>query len=272
MRATWLRTISLALLFFAASPAMPGQSLTLSSGKTVEILAVGPLQSTHGWSSLMLKYRTLVSLSDLAALREEVDEIWQRFVVDAERGGYGSAIISANEPETGLVVTTNKSYNFVFEKQDGSWRTLESKERAQAKLDPEFMKEFIDRLDWAYEHHAINAALLYMANDWTITAVNSDPNGPGPQVMDRAKFVAVTNSIFAATTAHQHHREITNVTISNGGMAARVESRETETATVNGRELTTSGSTIDTFELRGQVMLWTKSTTLIEKQTETRSD
>jgi hypothetical protein len=90
--------------------------------------------------------------------------------------------------------------------------------------------------------------------------------------MDRAKFVAITNATFAAATAHQHHREITKVTISNGGAAARVESRESETATVNGREVATSGPSIDTFELHGNVMLWTKSTTLIEKQTDTRSD
>ena len=272
MRAHWLQTISLALVLLVGSSAMAGQSLTLGSGKRIEILEVARLQSTQGLSGLMLKYRTSVPLGELATLRKEADEIWQRFVVDVERGGYGLAIISANEPETDAVVTTNKSYGFVFEKRDGSWRTLESKGRAQARLDPEFMKEFMDRLDWTYEHHALNAALLYMANDWTVTVSTPNPDGPGPQVMDRAKFVAITNATFAATTAHQHHREITKVTISNGGAAARVESRETETATDNGRELTTSGLSIDTFELHGNVMLWTKSTTLIEKQTDTRSD
>jgi hypothetical protein len=90
--------------------------------------------------------------------------------------------------------------------------------------------------------------------------------------MDRAKFMDFTNAMFAHMTAHRHHREITRIAISDGGAAARVESRESETTTVNGHELSTTGPTIDTFELRGDIVLWTKSTTLIEKQTDTRSD
>jgi len=267
----WTSSAAVALMLVVAQPASAGP-LTLGSGKTVEILAVGPMQSTHGWSCLMLKYQTQVPLADMAGLRKEVDEIWQRFVVDAERGKYECAIISANEPPTGGIVTHNQGDNFGFDKKDGSWRTHETKERAGAKLDPNFMREFMDRLDWAYEHHELNASLLYMADDWTVTGDTAEPNGPGPQTMDRAQFMQVTNAMFTHMTAHQHHREITKITIADGGTAARVESRESETATVNGREISTSGPTVDTFELRGDVMLWTKSTTLIEKRSETRSD
>src|ERR1700730_2567917 len=119
-RMNWI--LSAALLLMSWSGALAGQPLTLGSGSSVEILAVGPLQSTQGWSGVMLKYRTLVPLNDVPALRKEADEIWDRFVVDVERGGHRTAVISANAPAKGSLVATGNSYNFVFEKRDGSWR------------------------------------------------------------------------------------------------------------------------------------------------------
>src|ERR1700676_3427840 len=108
----WLGSLFATLLLIGAPPAIAGP-LTLGSGKTVEILEMGPLYLASGASALMLKYRTEIPLADLPTLRKEVDEIWQRFVVDAEHGGYQSAVISANEPPTGFIVTHNSGYNFV---------------------------------------------------------------------------------------------------------------------------------------------------------------
>ena len=220
----------------------------------------------------MLKYRTSLPLSDMPALRKEVDEIWDRFVMDVEHGGYKTAIISANEPPKGLIVTENNSYNFVFEKKDESWRTLESNERAQAKLDPDFVKAFVDRVDTALEHNTMNALLLYMANDWTITIVNPGGGTSASQTIDRMNFVSVTYQTFAAASSRRHHREIVDISIAEGGAAAQVESRETEEITVKDQQVAGVERSTDTFELRDNVMLWTKSTSVIESETQTRSN
>jgi hypothetical protein len=47
--------------------------------------------------------------------------------VDAENGKFTSAIVSANEKPTGLILKSSKGYNFVYEKRtDGQWRCLEN--------------------------------------------------------------------------------------------------------------------------------------------------
>lgn len=259
--------VSAALLL--ALPASAEQLLKLGSGTSVEILAGGPLQSAAGWSALMLKYRTQIPLTDVPTLRKEVDEVWDRFVVDAERGGYDNALISANGPETGSVITTNKSFNFVFQKKDRVWRTLETKDRANAKLDAAFVREFVDRVDWLLIHNEINAALLYLANDWTATVTDLTKSPPSPQTIDRMTFATVTHATLSAATHHQHHRDIIDISINEATDSARVESRETEEVTINGRQIAGVEHSIDIFELRGDVMVWAKTTSVIEKRTET---
>jgi hypothetical protein len=271
--------LAVAVVLLSWSETSVAQPLTLGSGKSVEILGVGPLLSAQGESALMLRYRTLLPLKDVSTLRKEVDEIWERFVVDAERGHYQMAFITANEPTKGFIITWGNSFGFAFEKKDGSWRTHESKERALAKLDPTFMREFVDRLDTAIEHNNMNALLLYMADDWTITSTNPGENAPAPQTMDRLKYAAITHATLAAATRHQHHREIISVSIAEGGTNGRVESREISEVTIKERHIAIVERQIaiverstDTFEMRGNVMLWTKSISVVEKQTETRSN
>ncbi len=154
-------------------------------------------------------------------------------------------------------------------KKDGSWRTLESPERARAKLDSDFIKEFMGRLDSAYEHDNMNALLLYMANDWNMTVINPSGSGPAKQTLDRMKFVTVSHATLAAATSRKHHSEIVNISIDEGRTVARVESRETNDATINGRHVAVVERLTDIFELRDDVMLWTKSTDTIEKLTTT---
>jgi len=258
--------LAAAVLLLSRSETIVAQPLTLGSGKSVEILGGGPVVSTRGESALVLKYRTLLPLKDVATLRKEVDEIWERFVVDAERGHYQMAVISANEPAKGFIITWGNSFGFVFEKKDGSWRTLESKERALAKLDPSFMREFVDRLDTAAEHNNINALLLYMADDWTGASTSSG------QTMDRSKYAASIHATLAAATRLQHHREIISVSIAEGGTAACVESRETSEVTIKEQQIALVERSTDMFELRDNVMLWTKSISAVEKRTDTRSN
>jgi hypothetical protein len=261
-----------ALLVASGSAALAGQSLTLGSGQSIEILSVGPLQSPHGWSALVVKYRTAIAPSDSLPLREEADAIWDRFVAGTVTTGQQFAIISAIQTDNRPSAATGNSDDFIFEKQDGSWRTHESKERAQAKLDAAFVRQFTDRIDYAFEYNEMNALLLYMANDWTVTIAN--PNGPGsaPETLDRLKFVNVSHAAFAAASARRHRREIGRISIGGGGSVAEVESREIEEITVNGRQVSSVERSTDTFELRGDVMVWVKSTSVVEKQTETKSN
>jgi len=78
----------------------------------------------------MLKYETDLKISDTDALRKEVDEIFAVLKVDAENGQFRSAIVSANEKPTGLILKNSKGYNFVYEKRsDGQWHCLDDDKR-----------------------------------------------------------------------------------------------------------------------------------------------
>lgn len=55
------------------------------------------------------------------------EEIWAAFRSDAERANVKNAIISANEPRQGFIITTNRWRNFVFKRSaDGSWSRIDA--------------------------------------------------------------------------------------------------------------------------------------------------
>ncbi len=262
----YLRWFGPLLALFIAAPAVAGE-VRLNSGKSVDVFAVGPMYFTSGETALMLKYRTLLSIEDIASLRKEVDEIWERFVVDAEKANYVSAIVSANTSEHGFIVTKSKSYNFVFEKIGGTWRTLEAKDRT--KLDAHFVHEFVDRVDWAYSHNNVNAYLLYLADDWLGTLTNPfDPRTS--RSFGRLEHAALTRAALAKTKEFTQHREILDINVDDGGVRALVKSHSTEHGVFNDRELTLEEGLTDTVELRGEIMLITNTVGIIEKQTKTR--
>ena len=68
-------------------------------------------------------------LEDQEQLRKEVEEVWQAFRVDVEQAGLKAAIISVHEPpKRVLIVSTNKSYNFVIQKSaEGKWEFLDDR-------------------------------------------------------------------------------------------------------------------------------------------------
>jgi hypothetical protein len=57
----------------------------------------------------MLKYETDRKISDMSASRKEADEIFAVLKVDAENGQFRSAIVSANEKPTGLILKNSKT-------------------------------------------------------------------------------------------------------------------------------------------------------------------
>jgi hypothetical protein len=255
--------IAALFLLIAKSIAFADQTVTLGSGKTVQVIAVGPLQFASGDSALMLKYRTVIPLSDMASLRKEVNEIWDRFVVDVEHGGYKQAIISANEPEKGGLIAQNQGCNFIFEKRDGSWRMLEGDGKALIKLDDNSVKEFFDRMDWVYDHNEMNAFLLYLANDYSGTFTEGTT---APQTVDRMKLAASTYQALKTTKNFQHQRKILKIQIENNGASAQVESQEIEQGTVNGRDINEIEHSMDLIEVQGSAVVVTKTTTTMEDQ------
>ena len=103
-----------------------GKPFQLPSGRVIRILAMAPLRYTNGNPpSLMLQYQTDLKVAEKAALRAEVNEIWPVLRIDAERGSFTSAIVSAREVPNGLFLKKSKGFNFVYEKDsDGSWHNL----------------------------------------------------------------------------------------------------------------------------------------------------
>jgi hypothetical protein len=254
------------MLLLDASYADADQTLELSTGNRVQIIQVGPLYSAAGWKALALKYQTSTPLSNIAQLRIEADEIWNRFIIDVEKSGDDAALITASEPNAGAVNTHNE-YNFVFQKTDGVWRTGEAKSSADLKLTAEIVREFVDRVDWACEHNQMNACLLYLANDWTLTIHNPKAN-PATQIADRTQFASALARELQATTNHQYQRTIDSVTIDRGNALAHVSSRENEEGQTNGSQWSDNAKDEDEIEVRGNQILFTKSTSAVLNSTE----
>jgi hypothetical protein len=100
---------------------------TLSSGRTIKVITVGPMFATFG-QALVLSYQTDLKLSDMDNLHKEVTEIWADFRKDVEKAKVDVGVITANEVPVGVIVTTNKSFNFVFErKPDTGWAPVSVK-------------------------------------------------------------------------------------------------------------------------------------------------
>lgn len=115
------------LLLSCSGKNQEGQPYKLPSGRVVRVLSVMPIHFAGGASpALMLRYQTDLKVSDMIPLRNEVDDIWTLLRIDAEKGNFTSAIISANEVPQGVVLKNGHAYNFVYEKRaDGAWHCLD---------------------------------------------------------------------------------------------------------------------------------------------------
>jgi hypothetical protein len=82
----------------------------------------------NGDSALVLNYDTDIPIEDKAALRKEVDEIWQRFPKDVEKAGVDSGVIRATHYENSGFMRKGNGYGFVFVKgSDGKWQLDDKK-------------------------------------------------------------------------------------------------------------------------------------------------
>jgi len=83
-----------------------------------------------GASAMVLEYETSTSIDDTAALRKEVNWIWEGFRVDVEDAKLTNGVIRATHPDGAGLVTHSKSYGFVFAKRDdGKWHCLEDEKK-----------------------------------------------------------------------------------------------------------------------------------------------
>jgi hypothetical protein len=104
-----------ALLFCLCSVgAARAGTFVLPTGEKVTVISMGPVTFAHAPPGLMLRYRSNVEIHDRAALHAEALQVWRVFQLNAEEGGYGSAVVSAMGP-------ASAGFNFVFEKHGGLW-------------------------------------------------------------------------------------------------------------------------------------------------------
>jgi len=115
----------IALLFACTAQAQYG-TIKLETGKSVEVLNVGPLYFTHGGPpALVLRYKSDVNFSDTRALHKEALGVWKTFRVEVEQGHFQSAVLSANSPPSEGLISHSQGYNFVFVKQGHVWREID---------------------------------------------------------------------------------------------------------------------------------------------------
>lgn len=71
---------------------------------------------------LVLKYQTNIPIEDTKQLAKEADKIWPDFQENVEAAGLSYGMLSAQAAPRGFIVTTTKSFNFVYTKdKNGQW-------------------------------------------------------------------------------------------------------------------------------------------------------
>ncbi len=266
MKRVWQGVLLLVLAFAGVNAASAGQ-LKLNSGKSIELLDAREAE-TPGGKALVLEYQTKVSLDDLATLNKEVDGVWEKFVVEAERGQYKAAVISARAPGKGDAASAREPYDTVFEKINGTWRTRLRPADKAAPLNEAAIREAVDRQVWATKHNNMNAAQLFIKNDWYATVAYADSPDDTLYTVGREEAVAASREMHAVATDRNYRYKILDISIDRKAGTARVESRVFATRTVNGTVTDLVSLSIDFIELRDGMILWTNTHVLMEKHEE----
>jgi len=109
-----------------AAPLSANQVLKLPSGHMAKILSVSKIEYSKGVMALMVRYETTLSMDEAKAVSAEVDEVWKYAQKEADRAGYADAIISSTQTVNGILLTTSRETNFIYEKgADGNWKRLD---------------------------------------------------------------------------------------------------------------------------------------------------
>jgi len=98
--------------------------------KFITPTSVRKMDFPNGASAMELEYETSTPIDNTAALRKEVDWIWEGFKVDVENAKLTNGVIRATHPEGTGLVSHSKGYGFVFAKRDdGKWHCLEDEKK-----------------------------------------------------------------------------------------------------------------------------------------------
>jgi hypothetical protein len=109
-----------------ASNLASNQELKLPSGHFAKILSISKIEYAKGVMALMIRYQTTLSMDESQNISAEVDEVWKLAQKDVEKSGLGDAIISSTQTVKGLLLTTSRETNFIYEKgSDGKWTRLD---------------------------------------------------------------------------------------------------------------------------------------------------
>jgi len=90
---------------------------------TAQVLMVGPLVSTAGWTAFMVSYQTNVDIDDRAALGAQSDSVLGRLRAMVAERPDTTVVMSAQRPADAMGRTSG--FRFVYRKlPDGSWARL----------------------------------------------------------------------------------------------------------------------------------------------------
>jgi hypothetical protein len=125
---------ALSAIFLAVAASVPAgasalasnEEIKLPSGHLAKILSVSKIEYAKGVMALMIRYQTTLSMDQAKDVSAEVDEIWKLAQKDVERAGLADAIISSTQTVRGILLTTSRETNFIYEKgSDGKWTRLD---------------------------------------------------------------------------------------------------------------------------------------------------
>jgi hypothetical protein len=240
-----------ALFFLSVQTIALAAPLELKNGKSVDILAVGPMIFTTGLPTAWnMQYETSLYLNNTEALLLEANEIWNKV---PPKEGYKTVIFQAMSKPEGRFIQHRKSFGFVFENKNGIWHMLEQEK--PKKLTKEIIEKFLDRFEYLYINNFINGYLLYFDDNWTATINKKDKT---KITLKRLEFAAIANSFFQQAKNPIFKSKILDIKISKDGQSAIVESEEIMNTEINGKQIKVFNHAYNHIALKGGYLLITK--------------
>ena len=109
----------------AGAPLYTGETLKLPCGHSVKVMSVSHVEYSKGVMTLMVRYETRLAPEQRKALSEEVDDVFKLTQKQVEHDGFHEAVISSNQVVHGMILTSNRTLNFIFERgSDGTWTRI----------------------------------------------------------------------------------------------------------------------------------------------------
>jgi hypothetical protein len=108
-----------------AAPVYADETIKLPCGHAIKVLSVSRIEYSKGVMALLVRYQTKLSPEQRKALSDEVDDVFKVAQKQVEHDGFHEAIISSNEVLHGIILTSNRTLNFIFERgSDGTWTRI----------------------------------------------------------------------------------------------------------------------------------------------------